>query len=257
LLEMAKIIDFGDRGRDPGFHIERDASQGFKVGQGVETVAAIKQIAAGAAIDIIIAPASDDQVPPAVSEEILGARATKPVAKNFTVGVQLVNGWNNVEDNNSGKTFGFTTAWTGGKVSWYNNYYVGPEKTKTNEGYRHFYDTVLNITPNAKTSIYANFDYGHESQVFGSSAAEWIAIGVAGRVQTSTHTAFALRYENYNDRQGFITGVPQKLNSFTATGEYKWMQGLLARLEYPCGRGAHVSERRREGVPVRPSAEGG
>ena len=55
---------------------------------------------------------------------------------------------------------------------------------------------------------------------------------MAGRVQTSTHTAFSLRYENYNDRQGFITGLNQKLNSFTATGEYKWVQGLLARLEY-------------------------
>ena len=27
-----------------------------------------------------------------------------PVGKHFTGGVSLVNGWNNVEDNNSGKT---------------------------------------------------------------------------------------------------------------------------------------------------------
>jgi len=161
-----------------------------------------------------------------------GARASKPVAKNFTVGIQLVNGWNNVEDNNSGKTLGFTTAWTGSKVSWYNTYYVGPEKNKTNDGKRHFYDTVLNITPNAKTAIYANFDYGRENQAFGNLAAEWLAIGVAGRVQTTSHTAVSLRYENYNDRKGFITGTPQTLNSFTATGEYKWVEGLLARLEY-------------------------
>ena len=50
--------------------------------------------------------------------------------------------------------------------------------------------------------------------------------------QTTAHTAFALRYENYNDRQGFITGTAQTLNSFTLTGEYKWVQGLLSRLEY-------------------------
>ena len=54
----------------------------------------------------------------------------------------------------------------------------------------------------------------------------------AGRYQTTTHTALALRYENYNDRQGFITGTAQSLNSFTLTGEYKWVQGLLSRLEY-------------------------
>ena len=55
---------------------------------------------------------------------------------------------------------------------------------------------------------------------------------MAGRVQTTEHTALALRYENYNDRQGFITGQAQKLNSFTLTGEYKWAQGLLSRVEY-------------------------
>ena len=53
-----------------------------------------------------------------------------------------------------------------------------------------------------------------------------------GRVQTTAHTAFALRYENYNDRQGFITATAQTLNSLTLTGEYKWVQGLLSRLEY-------------------------
>ena len=91
---------------------------------------------------------------------------------------------------------------------------------------------MVNLTPTARTSFYLNFDYGRENRAFGSSAAEWVAIGAAGRLQTTTHTALALRYENYNDRQGFITGTAQCLNSFTLTGEYKWVQGLLSRLEY-------------------------
>jgi hypothetical protein len=161
-----------------------------------------------------------------------GARITKPLTKSFTVGLQIVNGWNNVEDNNTGKTIGLTTAWVGSKVSWYNNFYTGPEKNGSNQGRRHFYDTVLNVNPTSRTSFYANFDYGRENEAFGSSAAEWVAIGVAGRVQTSEHTAVALRYENYNDRKGFITGQAQTLNSFTLTGEYKWVKGLFSRLEY-------------------------
>jgi hypothetical protein len=161
-----------------------------------------------------------------------GARMSKPVATNFTVGFQLVNGWNNVEDNNSGKTLGFTTAWTGKKASWFNSYYAGPEKTSTNKGWRHFYDTVVNLNANERTSFYLNFDFGHESRVFGDRSAEWIAFGTAGRYQTTTRTAVSLRYERYHDRQGFITGQAQSLNSFTATGEYKWVQGLLSRLEY-------------------------
>jgi hypothetical protein len=161
-----------------------------------------------------------------------GARVSKPLTSKFTVGLQVVNGWNNVEDNNSGKTIGVTTAWVGSKISWYNTFYTGPEKNATNKGHRHFYDTVLNLTPTSRTSFYANFDYGRENRAFGTRAAEWLAIGVAGRVQTTAHTDVALRYENYNDRQGFITGTAQALNSFTLTGEYKWAQGLLSRLEY-------------------------
>jgi hypothetical protein len=162
-----------------------------------------------------------------------GARMSKPLSEHFTVGLQVVNGWNNVEDNNTGKTIGITTAWTTKKISWFNNYYTGPEKNKTNAGFRNFYDTVLNLNPNDKTAFYVNFDYGKESEAFGkNNNATWVAIGVAGRYQTTAHTAVSLRYENYDDRQGFITGTAQSLNSFTATGEYKWMQGLISRLEY-------------------------
>lgn len=162
----------------------------------------------------------------------MGARVTKPLASNFTVGFQLVNGWNNVEDNNSGKTVGITTAWTGKRVSWFNNYYVGPEKNGTNRGVRNFYDTILNLNPSDKAAFYVNFDYGREGKAFGDRAAEWVAIGAAGHFQTSKRTALTLRYENYRDQDGFITSQRQTLNSFTVTGEYKWAGGLLSRLEY-------------------------
>ena len=161
-----------------------------------------------------------------------GLRINKPLNDKFAVGLQVVNGWNNVEDNNSGKTFGFTTAFTPNKkFSWYNNYYTGPEKNETNKGKRNFFDTVINLNPNDKTSFFVNYDYGHESKV-GSSDATWVAIAFSSRFQTTEKTALALRYEHYNDQDGFITGQTQKLNSFTVTGEYKWVEGLLARLEY-------------------------
>ncbi len=41
-----------------------------------------------------------------------GLRTTFPVGAHFTGGVQVVNGWNNIEDNNSGKTVGLTGAFT-------------------------------------------------------------------------------------------------------------------------------------------------
>lgn len=160
-----------------------------------------------------------------------GLRVSKPITNNFTVGVQLVNGWNNVEDNNSGKTLGLTTAWTGTKIAWFNSYYTGPEKNNTNSGWRNFYDTVVNLNPNDRTSVYLNFDYGSDKRLDGG-ANTWIAVGGAARFQVSKAIAISPRLEYYYDRDGFITGKQQKLKSFTMTGEYKWIEGLLARLEY-------------------------
>jgi len=89
----------------------------------------------------------------------------------------------------------------------------------------------VNINPNDKRSFFANFDVGNESKV-GNGSATWVAIALSSRFQTTEKTALAIRYENYNDKDGFITLQKQKLNSFTVTGEYKWIEGLLARLEY-------------------------
>ncbi len=161
-----------------------------------------------------------------------GLRTSMPVNKYLTAGFQLVNGWNNVEDNNSGKTMGFTTALTVKKFSWLNNYYTGPEFNKTNKAWRNFYDTVFTLNPTDKLSTYLNIDYGHQRLLVGKGSNDWIAVGAAGRYQISNHVAMAARYEYYYDKDGFITGTAQKLKEFTLTGEYKWMQGLLTRVEF-------------------------
>jgi len=160
-----------------------------------------------------------------------GMRATKPLTESFSAGFQLVNGWNNVEDNNSGKTMGFTTGYVKKTFSWFNNYYTGPEKTDLNEGWRHFYDTVLLLTPHSKANFYVNFDYGTEKlPVRGSN--DFLGIAGAARFQVTDKIAISPRLEYYYDKDGFITGTAQKLKEFTLTGEYKFNDSVLSRLEY-------------------------
>src|SRR6266478_5320028 len=80
----------------------------------------------------------------------------------------LLNGWNNVVDNNTGKTTGFTLAFTPNKkLSLYENYYVGPEQSSVggvsfNGNFRNLTDTVLIYNATPKLSLMANYDYGHE-----------------------------------------------------------------------------------------------
>ena len=40
------------------------------------------------------------------------------------------------------------------------------------------------------------------------------------------------RYEYFKDYNGWATGITQNLQELTATYEYKWLEGLLTRVEY-------------------------
>ena len=169
-----------------------------------------------------------------------GFRATETKG-HFTGGFQLVNGWNNVEDNNSGKTLGFVGNITTKKVSWMNNFYTGPENPVTNTGWRNLYDTTVLFTPADKFNAYVNFDYGQNKSGSGTTefTAKWYGVAFAGKVQLNDKNAITPRYEWFKDRDGFSTGLfcvagkeCEALQEFTFTYEYKWTKGLLARLEY-------------------------
>ena len=168
-----------------------------------------------------------------------GIRTSFPVGKHFTGGFQVVNGWNNVEDNNSGKTIGLTGALVTKKFSWFTNYYVGPENAGTNSGWRNLFDTTLLLTPTGKVNAYINFDYAQNKMptgaltVTGKDTGKWYGIAAAVHLQATSKWAFTPRIEWFKDRDGLaIGGPPQDMKEFTITGEYKMVEGLFGRAEY-------------------------
>lgn len=164
-----------------------------------------------------------------------GLRTSTPVTKSWTAGLQVVNGWNNVVDNNGGVTIGLTSLYTKPKYNWALNYYVGPENNNTQKAYRNLIDTTLNLTPTAKFSAYLNYDYGQNRTdatfTVAEDSAHWQGFAIAGNYQVTTANSFAIRGEYFDDNQGFATGTAQKLKEVTGTYQYKWSQGLLARVE--------------------------
>ncbi len=162
-----------------------------------------------------------------------GLRTSMPIGNNFTVGVQVVNGWNSIVDThgNNMKTVGITGAFTRKKYTWSHNYYVGPQYTSVNNRNRNLYDTTLLLTPNDKINAYLNFDYGRQNRPF-SGADHWVGFAGALHFQLNKYFAISPRAEYFDDNTGFATGTAQKIHEFTLTGEYKVMAGLLARLEY-------------------------
>ncbi len=165
-----------------------------------------------------------------------GLRSSIPVTKTWTPGVQLVNGWNDVVKSNGGVTVGLTSAYVKPKYSWNVNYYTGPENIGTQNGYRNLIDTTLLLTPTAKFNAYINYDYGQNRNALvaegNTNLEHWQGVAFAARQQVTGKMAFAGRFEYFNDPQGFTTGTAQHLYEFTATYEYKWTEGLLARFEY-------------------------
>ncbi len=160
-----------------------------------------------------------------------GARATLPVNKAFTAGVQVVNGWNSLGTNNKFQTVGIVGNFTFKKGTWANVFYTGPQDEGGVSAYRQVYDSVLTINPTSKGSFYINFDYGSDKQPHASRQ-KWTGVALAGKYQFNDRFAFSPRVEYYDDIDGFSTGVAQILTEVTLTGEMKIRDGLLARVEY-------------------------
>ena len=133
-------------------------------------------------------------------------------------------GWNSVYDNNSGKTFGFSGAYAWKKVTWNNSYMVGPEKTHTNDGIRHLYDTNVVLTPNDKVTATIESLYGQDGNVGGGSA-KWGGVAGAMQYKTSAKTAIAGRLDFFKDADGFSTGTVQNIKEVTLTADYKIRAG--------------------------------
>jgi hypothetical protein len=165
-----------------------------------------------------------------------GARTSIPVSKTDTIGFQLVNGWNNISKNNGGVTGAFTNALTKPKYQWSLNYYVGPENSNTVNGIRNLIDTTLLLTPPGKFNAYLNYDYGSNQDAIQAQGDNklntWQGGAAAFHEQATGKSAISGRYEYFTDPDGFQTGTKQNVQEFTATYEYKWLEGLLTRFEY-------------------------
>lgn len=158
----------------------------------------------------------------------------------FALTGYLVNGWNNSVDNNSGKTTGFSAAWTpNSKFGLIENYLVGPEQADNNGNFRHLTDTVVTYTPTAKLSLMGNYDYGHDRLPVVSpglptttSAVWWT--GFAGYIKYAPNATWAIatRGEWFKDHNGFSTGTAQNVGEFTLTLQRMLASKIMARLEF-------------------------
>jgi len=203
-----------------------------------------------------------------------GANAKYTFNPKWSLTGYLVDGWNNSAiihssddelglGQSSGLTYGASLAYTpNAKWSAIENYIAGPvqdfnEDPITVNDYKQLSDTVISYTPNAKWAFILNGDYGFGPKEYecadsgcddegpspvtqvGPMATWW---GVAGYAKYTINpkSYFAVRYEYYNDPQGYTVFDTGNINNAdrghlwetTATYSYNLTSGLQVRGEY-------------------------
>src|SRR6266404_4841632 len=180
-----------------------------------------------------------------------GVRATYAVNNKITVMGALVNGWNNVEDNNGGKTVGVSlTVKPTKKLTIIQNYTGGPEQddsvpvptgVKGKNFFRHLSDTVVTYNVNRKVFLMGNYDYAIERERTAGNKVHWQGLAAYLHFMPSEKWAFTPRFEWFQDHDGFATCTEDPLarcssrktfEEITLTGEYKFARNVLGRLEF-------------------------
>jgi hypothetical protein len=182
----------------------------------------------------------------------------------ITLDIGIVNGWNNVIDNNNGKSgHGQVTLKPLENLTWIIGATVGPELNGTDSVVTAVIDTTLTYTLSPKWSFSANYDWGHNNPFAGTTAggtsgsvstlhasgsfADWQGVAVYVNWKPMDIFGLSLRGEIMQDNVGVtFTGVTgsvasSRLYEGTLTSHLYLADGLDLRFEFRHDQGNQTS----------------
>jgi Putative beta-barrel porin-2, OmpL-like. bbp2 len=166
----------------------------------------------------------------------MGVRTSYRVNDKLALNYWVTNGTNQTEAFNSFKDqlFGFNLQ-PSKTVSWTVNYYFGQEHPDVE------YFPNGGAPPNAPEQQGVPFEpispalkgrlHIFDSYVSWQTTPKLLLAGYA-RYQFTPRIALGARAEYLNDRNGLFSNTPQSLKEATLTGDYKFAEGFLVRLEW-------------------------
>jgi hypothetical protein len=176
-----------------------------------------------------------------------GVRANYRFNEKVSVQGTIANGWNDVVDFSTSKTYGVSSTWNPTKRwSLTETYYVGPQPQSGNfanaKGRRHLSDTAITYSPTTKWTLAANGDYDREYRAYTPAprnVQDWWGVAGYAKYAWSDKNNFALRYEYYGDPQGYTvfgvspyTGLGGHAQEVTTTFTRMLASSLMTRFEY-------------------------
>jgi hypothetical protein len=168
-----------------------------------------------------------------------GIMASYPLNDYFAFDLGLMNGWDNVADNNDGKTIhGAVTIKPHEKLSFYISGSYGPEQNDRGGSKRSMLTTLVTYKPTDKLTFILDHNWGHEDDIVANASggltknADWHGVAGYAVYSLTDKLAFSLRGEWFGDTDATRTGVKQDLWEVTPTVTYSIAEGLIARFEY-------------------------
>jgi hypothetical protein len=163
-----------------------------------------------------------------------GLRATYSWSDAVSTALYVVNGWDNVRDNNDAKTLGLQGILNpDAAVTLIVNAISGAEQAGNEGNLRQVVDWCGIVRPSSKLTLGANLDYGMEEDVAVSDSSRvdvtWWGGALYGRAELGSRSFLSLRLESFDDGDGARTGTAQQLTSVTLTPEFRPASSLVLR----------------------------
>jgi hypothetical protein len=186
-----------------------------------------------------------------------GLKLSYAFSDKFAASAALINGWDNVVDNNAAKSFFVNFAITPvAPLAIYLTYIGGPERTDNNSDWRSLVDLVVTAQVHSKLKLALNVDYGHEvggrlvdgpgiptdpaaaPALVSAGNAQWAGLALYVRGQITSRFALIARGEIFWDLDSarFLGANAayrnQRLIEGTLTAEVRLTDAILVRGEF-------------------------
>jgi len=160
---------------------------------------------------------------------ITGVKASIPISSQITTYLYLINGWQVIQDNNSGKSVGTQVEFRPNKTMLFNwDTYMGDERSPNNPEFRmrYFTDFYWIYNPGTKWSATSCVYMGVQERD-GTSAATWWQANVMAKYSFTEDISLSARLEYFHDPSGIIARPITSASSFR-TASY----GLCANFKF-------------------------
>lgn len=183
-----------------------------------------------------------------------GIRATYSFIDQIALTLGYVNGWNMINDNNSGKTFEGQLNLN--PTSWFNaivNTYYGPESsppgtaanTGQSSGSQRYVVDICGTVTWTTWKFGINYDSGHDEQLNAGEPENWSGVAFYVKDQVVRWYAPSIRVEKFRTSTGAITGLGFTIANdgvtpagnlgvweLTFSNEFRINDNLLFRIEF-------------------------